>query len=415
MSVLRPPLRVAHLTTVDASLRYLLLAQLTALVRRGDEAIGISAPGPFVAELEAAGVRHLPLQSSTRSMSILADLRAARELWRVLRRSRPDVLHTHNPKPGFYGRIVGRLAGVPLVVNTVHGLYATEDDPLLRRSLVYGAEAVASRFSDVELVQNPEDLELLRRRHLVPPRRLRLLGNGVDLRRFRPDALGADVRDQVRRELGVADEQVLVGIVGRLVAEKGHPELFEAVAALGERVVLVVIGPHDPEKPDAIDPRQLEAARAAGVRFVGMRDDVERWYRAMDIFALPSHREGFPRGAMEAAAMGLPVVATDVRGCRQVVDDGATGLLVPVGDVASLTRALRTLADAPSLRRSMGAAARRRAEDRFDEDEVVRIVLEVYDELSASGSGPQPLRFMRPRSRRRHRFSSRSFQGHRNE
>ena len=112
------------------SLALLLEAQLDAVVAAGGEAIGISAPGPFVAAIERRGVRHVPLAASTRGWSPWSDLRAAAELWRILRRERPTVLHTHNPKPGLYGRVVGRLAGVPIVVNTVHGLYATPDDPL---------------------------------------------------------------------------------------------------------------------------------------------------------------------------------------------------------------------------------------------------------------------------------------------
>ena len=120
-------------------------------------------------------------------MDPTADVRAARELWRILQREQIDVLHTHNPKPGFYGRIVGRLARVPVVVNTVHGLYATDDDPISRRAAVYSLEAFASRFSDAELVQNPEDLELMRRWHLT--RNAELLGNGIDLTRFDPALL----------------------------------------------------------------------------------------------------------------------------------------------------------------------------------------------------------------------------------
>lgn len=149
-------MKVAHLTTVDLSLRYLVFSQMLAVRDAGGEAIGISAPGPWVDELEAAGIRHIPLHSSTRGMDIPADLRAARQLWKILRRENLDVLHTHNPKPGLYGRVLGRLAGVPIVVNTVHDLYATPDDPLPKRALFYALEAFASRFSDAELVQNPE-------------------------------------------------------------------------------------------------------------------------------------------------------------------------------------------------------------------------------------------------------------------
>ena len=124
------PVTVAHLTTVDMSLRFLVLAQLRAVRDRGGRAIGISAPGPWVSELEAEGIEHFALRSSTRAMSVTSDVRAASELWTLVRRERVDVLHTHNPKPGLYGRVVGRAARVPIVVNTVHGLYATEDDPL---------------------------------------------------------------------------------------------------------------------------------------------------------------------------------------------------------------------------------------------------------------------------------------------
>ncbi len=373
-------MRIAHLTTADISLRYLVLPQLLAVVEAGDEAIGISAPGPFVAEITALGVRHVALPASTRGMDPLADVRAAAQLWRVLRQERPDVLHTHNPKPGLYGRVVGRLAGVPVVVNTVHGLYATTDDPPLRRAVVYALETVASRFSTAELVQNAEDLALLTRWRISPPAKTTLLGNGVDLTRFAPlpAQQSASVRAELRVELGIGDEEVVIGFVGRLVREKGLPELFEAALALSGRAVVLCVGPEDPDKPDALTAEELAVAEAAGVRFLGMRQDIDRLYRGMDLFALPSHREGFPRAAMEAAACGLPVVATDVRGCRQVVADGLNGILVPVRDPAALVSALTQLVDDPERRRAMGVSARTRAEACFDERLVVDKVLSAY-------------------------------------
>ncbi|HSM45797.1 MAG TPA: glycosyltransferase, partial [Acidimicrobiia bacterium] len=221
--------RVIHLTTVDLSLRFLVRPQLLAVAAVGGEPIGVSAPGPWVAELESQGVRHVPLRASTRGMSPLRDLLAVGQLWRVLRRERPTVLHTHNPKPGLYGRVVGRLAGVPLVVNTMHGLYATDQDRWARRAVVYGLEAIAARFSDIELHQNPEDLELARAKRILPRGKGELLGNGVDLARFDPALVGVEGRHRIREELGIGDDQIVIGMVGRLVAEKGYPELFEAV------------------------------------------------------------------------------------------------------------------------------------------------------------------------------------------
>jgi lipopolysaccharide/colanic/teichoic acid biosynthesis glycosyltransferase len=379
-------MRVAHLTTVDSSLRFLLLPQLSSVTERGDDALGISAPGPWVEELEAMGVRHVPLASSTRSANLLADLHAAKELWNVLRREGVDVLHTHNPKPGVYGRIIGRLARVPIVVNTNHGLYATEDDRLVKRLLVYLAEAVASRFSDAELVQSSEDFALLKRWRITPPRRTDWLGNGVDLQRFDPETLGPGDRPVIRHGLGLTDGQIAVGIVGRLVAEKGYLELFEAMDRLDERYVLLAIGPEDPDKADALTTQALGSAAQRGVRFLGMRADMEHLYAGLDIFVLPSHREGFPRAAMEAAAMGLPIVASDVRGCREVVDHGVNGLLVPVDDPDALAEAISRLGADASLRATMGRAGYERAQALFDERRIVSMVMETYERVLAHKS-----------------------------
>jgi glycosyltransferase involved in cell wall biosynthesis len=314
-------------------------------------------------------------------MDIRSDIRAARELWRVLRREKFDVLHTHNPKTGLYGRVLGRLAGVPVIVHTTHGLYAAVDDPWPKRLAVYTLEAIAAHFSDAELVQNPEDLDVLRGLPLYPAHRSRLLGNGIDLQRFRPHHLREQERQRIRAELGIADGQVVVGCVARLVVEKGYPELIAAARALGDKYVLVAVGPAEPEKPGALASDMIAQARRDGVRLLGMRSDVEELYASFDIFAYPSHREGLPRAPMEAAATGLPVVAANVRGCRQVVDDGMTGYLVPVRDPSRLASAIGRLGGDEVLRRKMGEAGRCKAEREFDEDAVIVKVLDAYHEL----------------------------------
>jgi glycosyltransferase involved in cell wall biosynthesis len=381
---------VLHLTTVDLSLAKLLLPQLIAFREAGCDVVGVSAPGPYIEELEAAGIRHVPLSRSTRAADVRADLAAAAEFLAICRRLRPDVVHTHNPKPGIYGRIAARLAGVPVVVNTVHGLYAQPDDPSAKRAIVYGLERVAATCSDAELLQNPEDLPVLRRLR-VPERKLHLLGNGVDLSRFDPGKHTA-TRARTRPELGVRSDDVVVGLVGRLVAEKGYREVFDAAHQLRTthpHARFVVIGPPDLDKPDAITQDELDrAATDAGVEFLGMRDDVERLYPAMDLYVLASHREGFPRSAMEAAAMGLPIVATDIRGCRQVVDHNVTGLLVPARDPASLAAAIGHLVASADRRRAMGEAGRRKAVAEFDDRRQVRTTLAVYErELARSRRG----------------------------
>jgi glycosyltransferase involved in cell wall biosynthesis len=165
-------------------------------------------------------------------------------------------------------------------------------------------------------------------------------------------------------------------------------EVFEAVDLVRREVpnaVFVVAGPRDPEKSDALTATELRGAEAAGVRFLGQRDDVVDLYAAMDVYVLASHREGYPRSAMEASAMGVPVVATNIRGCRQVVDDGVTGLLVPPADVGALAGAIIRVATNAELRARMGRAARTRAEQLFDERRVIETTLSVYERLLRDG------------------------------
>jgi glycosyltransferase involved in cell wall biosynthesis len=375
--------KVLHVTTVDMSLVLLLGPQLRAFAEAGMEVVGVSAPGPFVSQLEDWGIPHEPLRHATRSFALGHDMMALGELWRLFRRLKPDIVHTHTPKPGLYGRVAARAAGVPGVVNTVHGLYASPEDRLPLRALVYALERGASLCSGAELVQNPEDLNVLARLG-VPRDKLVLLGNGVDLGRFRP-ARDEEERRRARQLLGVDDDAVVVGTVARLVWPKGFRELFAAAEQLRDtqpNVIFVVVGGSDPEKADGISAQELAAAGRRGrILFLGSRDDVEQIYRGFDLFALPSYREGFPRSAMEAAATGLPVIATDIRGCRQVVADGHTGLLVPLRDPARLAAAVEKLVLDPDLRRVMGHAARHKAEAEFDDRVVVSKTLEAYERV----------------------------------
>ena len=181
-----------------------------------------------------------------------------------------------------------------------------------------------------------------------------------------------------------SDDDVVIGMVGRLVAEKGLPELVDAIAQLDRDVRVVVVGPEDPDKGDSLDTEVIEKATELDFQFLGMRDDLQDLYGAFDIFVLPSHREGFPRAAMEAAASGLPLVLTDIRGCRQVVSDGVNGYLVSVRDPVSLASALRRLVDDPLLRRRMGEESVAKARVEFDEGRVVQIVMDTYRDLALS-------------------------------
>ena len=361
------PLRIAHLTTVDMSLALLLGTELQVDVESGFEVFGLSAPGPYVAGVEELGVRHVPLYALTRSWDPRRDAAAARELLAALRALRLDVLHTHNPKTGVLGRILGRAVGVPVVVNTCHGLWLRPGDPLPRKAFVLGSEGFAGLFSHAELYQNAADREAMQ--WAVPVYRSRVVGNGVDLDRFRPDPAAGS---RIRAELGVGPDELLVGGVGRMVAEKGIAEFAESARALAGKARFVWVGPPDPSKPDGLT--ELDGS----VLSLGERSDMVAVYSALDVFVLPSHREGFSRSAMEAAACGRPMVLSDIRGCREIGADGAELLLVPPHDPAALTAAVDRLLVDPDQRSRLGQAAAARARQHFDQRLVAGVSIATY-------------------------------------
>lgn len=383
-------IKVAHITTIDLSLRYLLLNQLLSLREAGYNVTGISSPGPYAAELDSAGIRHIPVRM-TRTFSPFADLVSLLQLVYVIRRERFDIVHTHNPKPGLIGQIAARLARVPIVVNTLHGFYFHDGMAPFWRRFYVATERIAALCSDVILSQNPEDIETAVEEGIAQRDKVKRLGNGIDLSRFDPGKVDPDVVRMKRQELGIASAQPVVGFVGRLVAEKGLHDLLDTARIVLARmpdVRFVLVGPSDDEKADALTPAVAEEYGVAhACIFTGMRNDMPELYALMDVFVLPSHREGFPRSPMEASAMGVSCVVTDIRGCRETVEHGRTGWLVPVAKPRQLAEAITVLLANPELARFMGAAARSKALRQFDERMVFDRVKSEYGRLLAEKLG----------------------------
>jgi glycosyltransferase involved in cell wall biosynthesis len=388
------PSRIAHVTTVDGTLRFILLGQMRLLRQDGFDVTAVSARGPYAHELEAEGIRHIHWPHATRAWDPVSDARAFFELVNILRRERFDIVHSHTPKPNIMGRIAGRLARVPGVVNSVHGYYALPGDSLAKRIPVLALERIAARFSDLELFDSQEDLIWARRIGLVKASRSRFLGNGVDLERFDPSAVSADRLAALRRDLGIPEGTLVVGAVGRLVAEKGYREYFAAAREVHQSMPdtkFVVLGSPDREKADAISESEIERARH-DIVFTGWVDDVRDLLALMDVFVLPSWREGQPVSAIEASAMGKPLILTDIRGCREVASDGVEGLLIPPRNSKRLAAAITRLVGSQALRKKLGDAARRRAIDHFDERKIVERLTDEYRKLLSRKGIPQEQR-----------------------
>ncbi len=387
-------IRVAHITTVDMSLRYLLLNQLRSIQQAGYEVIGISSPGPEVPIIEAAGIRHIPVRITRNPFTPLQDMKALWQLYRIFRRERFTIVHTHTPKPGFLGQIAAKMAGVPIIVNTLHGFYFHDHmHPLLRRFYIT-LEKIAALCSDVILSQNREDIDTAIREGICPKEKIKYLGNGIDIHRFNPANFSPSVIAYKRLEVGLPDKVKVVGFVGRLVREKGLLELFAAARLVREQVPNVrflVIGPVDTDKPDFVTPDMAQKYGVADIfHFLGMRQDMPELYTLMDVFVLPSHREGFPRAPMEASAMKVPCVVTDIRGCREVVEHGRNGLLVPLGNVQALADAIVEILTNQEKAYRMGEEGRRMALERFDERLVFEKVKAEYARLLQEKGLPMP-------------------------
>jgi glycosyltransferase involved in cell wall biosynthesis len=235
------------------------------------------------------------------------------------------------------------------------------------------------------LSQNSEDIQTALREKICRPEKIKYLGNGIDVRRFDRSRLDAQGLARLRQEFGLLEQHQVVGFVGRLVREKGLLELLTAAKLVLQRQPMtrfLLIGPVDDEKPDAFHP---DTAREYGVAeaciFTGRRHDMPELFGLMNVFVLPSHREGFPRSPLEAAAMSLPSVVTDIRGCREAVESERNGLLVPLGDVPALANALLRLLENPALAQRMGETGRVMALEQFDEQLFFRTVKTEYARL----------------------------------
>jgi glycosyltransferase involved in cell wall biosynthesis len=364
--------KIIEVTNVDFSLRHFLLPLMRGARGRGHEVIGVCADGPLLAEVRAEGFRVVtpPL---VRGLSPLAQWRAFWALVALFRAERPDLVHAHMPISGFLARLAARAAGVPRVAYTCHGFLFNQPGPWVRRAASFMMEFLAGRVTDVFTTVSTEeaaDARRLRIARIAVP-----VGNGRDPAVFRPDPAA---RAAVRAALGVADDAVVVTAVSRLVRHKGYPELLAAMRdvpaelwVVGERLAS--------DHGEDMAPYFEQSGLGARLRRLGYRADVAAVLAASDIFVLPSHFEGLPMSVIEAMLCGLPVVATDIRGPREQVVDGETGLLVPPAVVAPLATALRRLAGDAGTRERMGAAGRGRAVKLYDEAAVVARTLDLLD------------------------------------
>ena len=387
MSVVNPSalvLLVANTSWYLYNFRLPLLRDL----RASGYAVEVVAPhDSYTLLLEQEGFKVHPWLLARRSINPLLELRAIVDLLRVYRRERPALVHHFTIKACLYGTLAAKGAHVYRVVNAITGLGHVflgrhKRTRLLRRALKPLYHAVFSARRSIVVFQNADDQERLIQLGITDGDRARLIrGSGVDIEHFAP----------VEDSAGRFHDPLQLLFPSRLIREKGVHDVLEACQILwadGFSLELLVAGDLDDGNRSALSANELKVlANNPRIRCLGHVDDMRGLYAASDIVVLPSWREGLSRALIEAAAMERPIITTDVPGCRDVVDHGDCGLLVPLNDSRAIELAIRLFLANPDLARRFGLAARRKVVAEFQVERVNRSTLEQYAALLA-----QPLR-----------------------
>ncbi len=323
-----------------------------------------------------------------RKPSLWQDLVILFQLFGLFRRERFDIVHSHMPKTGLLGMLAAWLARVPVRIHTFHGEVWATRAGLERRALKKFDQLVAWLATDI-LVVSPSQRDFLVQERVLPAGKAKLIGAGsvcgVDSLRFHADA---QARKAVRHDLGIAQDAKVILFVGRLNRDKGMLDLaasFDAIAKHHSDVVLLLVGAEEDVPFSQI--QEICSAERERLHYVRFTATPERYMAAADIFCLPSYREGLPMTIIEAAACGVPAVASRIYGITDAVEDGETGLLFPAGEVAALTYALLKLMTENELRQQMGNAARVRALGLFPSEKITRKLMTWYDRLSGERGG----------------------------
>src|SRR3989339_452663 len=377
-------IKVCHIVSADITVKFLLMPQLSFLITEGYDVFVVCSGGKWVKDIERESIKVKTIKLK-RKISPFSDLVALWQLFWFFKKEKFDIVHTHTPKPALLGQMAAKMAGVPIIINTVHGLYFGNKFSFLKKQFYIFIERLSDGFSDLIFSQNKEDINTMRERKIGDQNKIKYLGNGIDLEVFDNKRFSAEFLNKKKEKLGLSESCKIVGAVGRLVAEKGYLELFSAFKKVLEKhpdIILLVVGPEEFEKKDAFKQGVVEQfGISKNVIFLGERSDIYEIYPLMNIFVLASHREGFPRSVIEASAMEKSVIATDIRGCREAVDNGKTGILVPVANPEKLAESIIYLLQNPKEAERLGKNGRLKVEKEFDEKLVFDRIKIEYDRL----------------------------------
>lgn len=389
-------MKVLHLCAIGATTHKLLKPQIDNLISRGLEVEVACSPDDDAEQFRQLGyvVHGITID---RKIDPQRNLSSLIQLTQLMANQRYDLVHVHTPIAAVLGRVAAKLAGVKRIIYTAHGFPFHDLLPPRQYAAYFAIEKACAQFTDLILTQSHEDWMTAQTKRLCPDHKVRHLNNGVDLDKFSRQRLNPTHQAWLRQTLGIPAGPV-VGTVGRLTRQKGFAYLVEALAQVRQQLPkahLVIIGSELSTDPDPFQAELWEQVQRLGlvdnVTFTGFRDDIPELLGLLDVFCLPTYfGEGLPRSILEAMAMGLPVVATDIRGCREAVMPHQTGLIVPPKDSAALAAALTQVLADDNLRHRWGQASRHRAEAVYDERYVFERLATWYQELGIAFESRHP-------------------------
>lgn len=369
-SMEKTSMKIAFLSHLDLNLYLFRLPIMKALVEKGYTVYAICPKGDKFDAFEKYGIKALEYKIERKSLNPFKEIATIRNIYKVIKPLKLDILQNFTAKPNIYGSIAGDLARVPLIVNAVTGLgsFYISDTKKAKtiRSIINRLYQESNKKAHFCIFQNNDDMKYFIENNLVQKNKSVLIkSSGIDTEYFKPT--------HVHRE----NHEITILMIARAIWHKGIKEYYEAASLLRKtHAKFLLIGDTDNGNPSCADTAFL---KGGNVTWLGHRDDIKEQINKCDIFVLPSYREGVPRTLLEAASMQKPIVTTDAVGCREVVEDGVNGFLVPLKDSKSLAEKIKILLEDSALRADMGQKSRQKAKNEFDINVIVQHYLRLYN------------------------------------
>jgi len=340
--------------------------------------LACASSGRLIELVKSQGLKVRPIRNFTRPISPLKDILAVFELVSLIKKERYVIVHTHNSKAGFIGRLAAKIAGVPVIVHTVHGFAFHPYEKFWRRKIFIFLERLATRWCDVMIVISEAMVNWAVKERIVTCDKIVKIYSGIEIDKF----LFQTNISAKRKAWGIKDDELVIGEVAKLWEGKGQDILLAAIPEIIREVSnLKVIFVGEGELEHRLKNIAYKLNIQDKIIFTGFRADIPEITSVFDIACLPTLWEGMGRSVLEAMVSGKPVVASRVGGIVDLVQDGVTGILVEPGDYQALAKAIIRLLKDKGLRQKMGEEARKRVDERFSTEKMVAEIEKIYNEL----------------------------------